>query len=264
MLSNLHPFDRFHAIETQAVKILYCASRKSLAKFHRLPRPRNSALLNSDYLVVIPVYDNVRLLDVSIPLELFGRVQRTSMGQRVKVLTTALTDSVTADGGLTITVHSRWPELDAPHAVWIPGGTVQGVERQLENAAFRRMILSFALDTTIYATLGEGTLLLAATGLLDGWKATTHWAFHPALKHFRHVLSNMTGVRYVLDEHEDRYRISGSNSSAGFDVALEIIRLIAGQEESEKIRLMTMLSNPPLLRDAGPPDSLAWHASTPD
>lgn len=60
----------------------------------------NSDSLNSEYLVVIPVYDYVRLLDVSVPLELFGRVQRTSTGKRIRVITTALTENVTTDGGL--------------------------------------------------------------------------------------------------------------------------------------------------------------------
>jgi hypothetical protein len=62
----------------------------------------------------------------------------------------------------------------------------------------------------------EGALLLAAAGLLDGYRATTHWAFRDCLARFPRIDVAPYYPRYVVDGN----RITGGGISSGLDEAL--------------------------------------------
>ena len=67
----------------------------------------------------------------------------------------------------------------------------------------------------------EGAILLAASGLLDGYLMTTHWAFIPCLTKFPKVKVAQGFPRFVLD----RNRLTGGGISSGLDEAFKLVEL---------------------------------------
>jgi transcriptional regulator GlxA family with amidase domain len=92
-----------------------------------------------------------------------------------------------------------------------------------------------------------GSLILAAAGLLDGRKATSHWlAVHTLAEHG----AIPTRKRVVMD---GKY-VTGAGVSAGIDMALSLTATIAGNEFAQRVQLgIEYDPQPPF--NAGSPDT---------
>jgi cyclohexyl-isocyanide hydratase len=75
-----------------------------------------------------------------------------------------------------------------------------------------------------------GSLLLGAAGLLDGYRAATHWGFMDLLP----LVGAIPDPQRVV---VDRNRITGGGVTAGIDVALQIVAEACGREVAEQIQL---------------------------
>jgi transcriptional regulator GlxA family with amidase domain len=89
-----------------------------------------------------------------------------------------------------------------------------------------------AIDKSTQFTVSvcSGSIVLAAAGLLDGRKCTTHWRRIDKLKEFNVTVENK---RYV---HDGKY-ITSAGVSAGIDMALYLVSLIAGETAAMTIQL---------------------------
>ncbi|HKF64368.1 MAG TPA: DJ-1/PfpI family protein [Dongiaceae bacterium] len=126
-------------------------------------------------LIGFPVYDGVNLLDLTGPCEMFSW---TDIEVRLFAGTPGL---VICRGGLPIQVTAGFADAPDCEVIWVPGGEPDALARLMGDPA--RIYLDFLVRqsaTARYvASVCEGALLLAAAGLLDGYEATTHWAFTP-------------------------------------------------------------------------------------
>lgn len=151
----------------------------------RSPKPRRVAIL---------VYPGVQSLDVTGPLEVFsgaaaGIAELGLADGGYEVCTVARSAApVRCSSGLQI-VPDR--PLPAPRqridTLIVPGGS--GRAAAGEDAELRAWLGRAPLHCRRVAAVCTGAFLLAATGLLDGRRATTHWAFarrlareHPAVE----------------------------------------------------------------------------------
>jgi cyclohexyl-isocyanide hydratase len=101
-----------------------------------------------------------------------------------------------------------------------------------------------------------GGLVLGAAGLLDGYKATTHWAFLSCLALFPKVKlephdphkKNQHYPRWVVD----RNRLTGAGVSSCLDEALVLVSLLKGDLAAEQTQLTVQYAPTPPFKDGDP------------
>jgi cyclohexyl-isocyanide hydratase len=132
------------------------------------------------------------------------------------------------------------PPLDVLH---LPGGF--GVDAAVQDAALLAWVRRQAEHAQLVFTVCTGALLLGATGLLRGRRATTHWASH-------HLLPLLGATPVEARVVEDGKFVTAAGVTSGFDGALHVAAKLRGQAVAEGIQLYMQY-------DPDPP----FHAGTP-
>jgi transcriptional regulator GlxA family with amidase domain len=185
---------------------------------------------NSKMTVGILIFDQVEVLDVAGPFEVFS-VTRLNENRRCEepspfkvILVSENTDQVTAVGGLIFipdTTMHKCPDLDL---LIIPGGW--GTRKQISNKALLRWIVDRAVKARLTASVCTGSSLLGKAGLLDGREATTHWRAFDFLRESAPMVKIRENVRFTTTE--PIYTSAGISS--GIDLALRIVSHFFGTE----------------------------------
>ena len=208
----------------------------------------------NEFSIVIPIYEGVDLLDVTIPYEVFNWVNNISDKSNesdkrtLRVYTVAETDCNIA----TRDSFKLVPDFDfstfeqnsiQTKLIWVPGGKPESLNAQMNNSAFKQFIRRQSEIAEYVVSVCEGALLLADAGLLDGYYATTHWAFKPCLEKYKNVKVAEGFPRYVIDGN----RITGGGVSSGLDESLAIIQLLNGTELAKQVqKSIQYLPDPPV------------------
>lgn len=202
-----------------------------------------------DFNIVIPVYEQVNLFDVASACEMFYW-----MGQYWDARTVAIR-LVSADGcrvkthaGPLLTpdesFDSYMQKQIKTHLIWVPGAGDDTIGGMMKDAHYLDFLRTQAAGADYVTSVCEGALLLATAGLLDGYKATTHWSVVPCLRQFKSVTVADDYPRFVVD----RNRITGGGVSSGVDESLEIIRIIAGEKVAKQAQVVTQyFPQPPVM-----------------
>jgi transcriptional regulator GlxA family with amidase domain len=137
---------------------------------------------------------------------------------------------ITADSGVLVVgaTHSL-AETPSPDVILVPGGPSTPVHARDETLLeWLRQAHQTAGWTT---SVCSGSVILAAAGLLEGRRATSHWLTIPALKAF--------GASPVADErivHQDNV-VTSAGVSAGLDLALWLAAQLGGESRAKAIQL---------------------------
>ncbi|HUE33576.1 MAG TPA: DJ-1/PfpI family protein [Mycobacterium sp.] len=137
---------------------------------------------------------------------------------------------ITADSGVLVVgaTHSL-AETPSPDVILVPGGPSTPVHARDETLLeWLRQAHQTAGWTT---SVCSGAVILAAAGLLEGRRATSHWLTIPALKAF--------GASPVADErivHQDNV-VTSAGVSAGLDLALWLAAQLGGESRAKAIQL---------------------------
>ncbi|MFG2520262.1 DJ-1/PfpI family protein [Streptomyces sp. NPDC048527] len=195
--------------------------------------------------IAIVLFDRFTALDAVGPYETLGRIPDADL-----TFVAERTGPVRSDTGrLAITADKALSELTDPDIVVVPGGP--GQTRQMENEVLLDWLRAADATSTWTTSVCTGSLLLAAAGLLDGRRATSHWLALDALKEFG---AEPTGERVVVD---GKY-VTAAGVSSGIDMGLTLVGTIAGDEHAQTVQLFTEYDPQPPY-DAGSPEKAPAH-----
>jgi len=182
--------------------------------------------------VLIAVFDGVQSLDVTGPLEVFAGANayladEGGCGGPAYEITIAGPGGtpVRTSSGLTLVPDADLRAATRVHTILVPGGeaTRSGGEATEQVTAWLRRHGPAARRITSVCT---GAFLLARAGLLDGRRATTHWAYADALgRQFPGVHVDPEPI-YVRDGRV----VTSAGVTAGIDLALALVEEDIGRE----------------------------------
>jgi putative intracellular protease/amidase len=172
----------------------------------------------------ILLYERFTALDAIGPYEVLSRIpgaEVTFVAQHA--------GPVRADSGmLTIHAEGAIEDVPAPDVLLVPGGPGEVVARAGGPALdWVRAVHETSTWTTSVCT---GSLILAAAGLLERRRATSHWL---ALDELRRLGAEPVSERVVFDGKI----VTAAGVSAGIDMALSLAARIAGEEVAQAIQL---------------------------
>ncbi|MFB4295489.1 GlxA family transcriptional regulator [Actinomadura sp. NTSP31] len=184
--------------------------------------------------VVLVVYDGIQLIELAGPMDVIGAANTATGTTAYRLLTASPRGGVvTADGGLPVQVGHSLREIasggEEIDTLIVIGGT--GVFEPAVSAEVVRELPALARHSRRVASVCAGSLLLAAAGLLDGHRATTHWdAARLLAERFPRVLVEPDRI-YV----RDRDRWTSAGVTAGIDLALALVEDDHGSEVAQLI-----------------------------
>jgi transcriptional regulator GlxA family with amidase domain len=177
------------------------------------------------------VFDDVELLDVAGPYEVFttasrvlSRSQPSSSPALFSVTTIARRPGpVQARAGLRLTPTHGLDDHPPLDCAIVPGGVV---DAELDQPDLLAWITAQRQTVHILASVCTGALLLAQAGVLDGLDATTHWEDLHALRTLRPAVRVQAGLRWV----DQGAVVTSAGISAGIDMSLHLVQRLHTRE----------------------------------
>jgi putative intracellular protease/amidase/YHS domain-containing protein len=177
-------------------------------------KPRNIAILK---------WNGAELLDFAGPGEFFA-VAQTIDGQRAfnVYAVAASAEAITSQGFVKVTPQYTIENCPRPDIIVVPGG---GVNNAMGDEKMMAWIKTAAREAEITMSVCTGALILARAGLLDGKRATTHWASISRLKKEAPTATVMENTRFV----DNGQALTTAGVSAGIDGALHVVERLLGR-----------------------------------
>lgn len=160
------------------------------------------------------LFEDITQLDLTGPAEVFA-----AAGFTVNLLART-TAPVTTDGGWSINPTHTLEAAPPADILLVPGGA--GVDRLLDDPALLDIVRRLAAEAAWVTSVCTGSLVLAAAGLLEGRRATSHWASVDLLGRFG---VDVVHERWVRDGRV----VTAAGVSAGIDMALALVADVAGE-----------------------------------
>ncbi len=198
------------------------------------------------------VFPGITQLDMTGPFEVFARLP----GAEIHLVWKSISP-VRSDTGLLLTPNATFTTCPNLDLICIPGGP--GINALLNDDDVLNFVRAKAESARYVTSVCTGALVLGAAGLLDGYKATTHWAS-------RNFLEKLGAT--VVDQRVciDRNRITGGGVTAGIDFGLALAAELTDQTNAEMIQLFLEYNPKPPFEagspDAAAPDLVARYAET--
>jgi putative intracellular protease/amidase len=189
--------------------------------------------------IAILIFDGLTALDAIGPYEVLSRLP----GVELHFVATERGVKRSDTGALGLSADRALYELSDPDLLLVPGG--EGNRALLDDDEALEWVRGVHETSTWTTSVCTGALVLGAAGILDGKRATTHWAY---FDHLRALGATVVSERVV----EDGKLMTAAGVSAGIDMALTLAARLAGEEVAQAIQLgIEYDPEPPF--DAGTP-----------
>jgi cyclohexyl-isocyanide hydratase len=195
-----------------------------------------SALLQ----IGLVIFPRVTQLDLTGPVQVFSSVP----GAVVHLIWKRI-EPVASDSVLTLTPTITFADCPQLDVICVPGGV--GTDDMVNDEEMLGFLQKQAAGAKYVTSVCTGSLVLGAAGLLQGYRAATHWTAMDFLKEFGAIA---THTRVCVD----RNRVSGGGVTAGIDFALTLVSLLVDRRTAEAIQLRIEY-NPAPPFNAGSPDT---------
>jgi cyclohexyl-isocyanide hydratase len=195
--------------------------------------------------VVFLAYPNVTQLDFTGPAQVLSRLPEAHVD-----LVWKTRDPVPTDAGFSVLPTATLAEIDKADIICVPGGI--GCADIMEDPEVIAWLARIGAEAKWVTSVCTGSLILAAAGLLTGYRATCHWAWHDYLPLFGVVPVRQ---RVVFD----RNRATGGGVTAGIDFGFALMAEIAGEEHAKMVQLALEYDPAPPF-DSGVPEKASPEA----
>ena len=173
--------------------------------------------------IVFVLFDNVTQLDFAGPVQFLSRLP----GATTYI---ASTDgkAVSTDCGFAIVPNTSFADCPQADIICVPGG--HGVREAIADTAIVEFVREQAKAAEWITSVCTGSFILGAAGLLNGKRATTHWAYTQLLPLFGATHEEARVVR-------DGNLVTAGGVTSGIDFALELMALAKGEDIARSIQL---------------------------
>lgn len=170
--------------------------------------------------VGIVLFEDFELLDVFGPVELLSRLP----GQYALTYIAPTAGPVRSSQGIEVIATDSLENAATADIAMVPGGA--GTRGLADDTAFLDQLATWASPAALITSVCTGSALLAAAGLLEGYRATSN------KRAFRWAASHGTDVTWVPQARwvHDRDRWTSSGIAAGMDMTAALIGHISGEE----------------------------------
>jgi transcriptional regulator GlxA family with amidase domain/predicted N-acetyltransferase YhbS len=179
--------------------------------------------------VGILIYPDVEVLDFCGPYEVFSTTRLDEARRREEpspfevFLVAGSREPVAATGGMRVLPDHDFDTCPALDALVVPGGW--GSRAQVHNERLVGWMRRQAAGVRWLTSVCTGSFLLGQAGLLEGRRATTHWA---SLDRMRQTFPGVS-VEDRLHVVEDGNVLTSAGISAGIDLALRLVARTCGE-----------------------------------
>lgn len=168
------------------------------------------------------LYPGFTLLDLAGPANALGLHGRIHLAWKTL-------EPVLSDTGISINPTITFAGVpDHLDVLFVPGGF--GTNDAMQDQEILDFLVRAGATARYITSVCTGSVILAMAGLMDGYRAATHWAFYEPLE-----------ALGIEPSHErvavDRNRISGGGVTAGIDFGLTVLATLKGQDAAELTQL---------------------------
>ncbi len=203
-----------------------------------VPRPDRPSI----HRVVALVYDGLTMFEFSILTEVFGRPRPELTVPWYGFEVCAVEPGpLRTDGGLGLSAPENWEAVAAADTLVVPGWRDA---RQAPPVAMLEALRAAERAGRRVVSICSGVFPVAAAGLLDGRRATTHWRYADLLREMHPEVHVNEDVLYVADGRV----FTSAGSAAGIDLCLHLVRLDHGPAVANHVARRLVM---PAHRDGG-------------
>ena len=173
----------------------------------------------------VVLFEGFELLDVFGPVEFLG-----SLPEHFRITYVAQTvGPVRSSQGAEVLATEAIGANRSPDMILIPGGA--GTRSLVQDASFLELFAAYATDVDWVTSVCTGSAVLAAAGLLDGYRATSNKRAFDWATQFGSEVEWVREARWV----QDRDRWTSSGVAAGMEMAGAMIRHFLGDNVADEV-----------------------------
>ncbi len=180
--------------------------------------------------MAILAFDDMEVLDFAGPYEVFNVAGELGDGHPFSVFSVGLTGApAVGRGGFTVQPTYSLDDAPPPDLLVIPGGA--GTRPLTKDDRLLDWVRERAAEVELLMSVCTGALVLGAAGLLERKPATTHHDAYDELEAISPTTKVVRGQRFVRSSETT---LTSAGVSAGVDLALHVVQLLAGQQTRER------------------------------